>query len=145
MQTVRRTLESVFGDAQDFEFTVEDGALWLLQTRAAKRTPWAALRIACDLVDDGVIDPATALARLQAYDIETLSRSRLASDQEPQPAAQAVPASAGVACASSAPTAVPGPSHPATTTFAHLLRLRPCRAGPVIGTGAAPQTAPDAV
>ena len=63
--------QSVFGgDAQDFEFTVEDGALWLLQTRAAKRTAWAvALRIACDLVDDGVIDPQTALARLQAYDI----------------------------------------------------------------------------
>ncbi len=95
---VRRALESVFGDAQDFEFTVEDGALWLLQTRAAKRTAWAALRIACDLVDDGVIDPPTALARLQAYDIDTISRSRLASDQEPQPVAQAVPASAGVAC-----------------------------------------------
>ncbi len=98
LQAVRRTLESVFGDAQDFEFTVEDGALWLLQTRAAKRTPWAALRIACDLVDDGVIDPTTALARLQAYDIDAISRSRLASNQEPQPAAQAVPASAGVAC-----------------------------------------------
>jgi pyruvate, orthophosphate dikinase len=98
LQTVRRALESVFGDAQDFEFTVEDGALWLLQTRAAKRTAWAALRIACDLVDDGVIDPPTALARLQAYDIDTISRSRLASDQEPQPVAQAVPASAGVAC-----------------------------------------------
>ena len=98
LQAVRRTLESVFGDAQDFEFTVEDGALWLLQTRAAKRTPWAALRIACDLVDDGVIDPTTALARLQAYDIDAISRSRLASDQEPQPVAQAVPASAGVAC-----------------------------------------------
>ena len=46
----------IFHDAQDFEFTVEDGALWMLQTRSAKRTPLAALRIACDLVDEGLID-----------------------------------------------------------------------------------------
>jgi pyruvate, orthophosphate dikinase len=42
LHEVSSTLETTFGDAQDFEFTVEDGKLWLLQTRAAKRTPWAA-------------------------------------------------------------------------------------------------------
>jgi len=97
LQAVRRTLEAVFGDAQDFEFTVEDGELWLLQTRAAKRTPWAAVRIACDLVDEGLIDPATALARLCAYDIDGITRWRLASEQSRQSIGQAVPASAGVA------------------------------------------------
>ena len=46
LQRVRGTLEAIFADAQDFEFTVENGKLWLLQTRTAKRTPWAALQIA---------------------------------------------------------------------------------------------------
>src|SRR5690242_19420948 len=45
-------LEQEFGDVQDVEFTVENGKLWLLQTRAAKRTPRAALRIAIDLVQE---------------------------------------------------------------------------------------------
>jgi pyruvate,orthophosphate dikinase len=97
LQAVRRTLESVFADAQDFEFTVEDGELWLLQTRAAKRTSWAALRIACDLVDDGLIDPTSALGRLRGYDIDAVTRWRLASDLPPEPIGQALPASAGVA------------------------------------------------
>ncbi len=56
LQQIRKRLEALFHDAQDFEFTVEDGALWMLQTRSAKRTPLAALRIACDLVDEGLID-----------------------------------------------------------------------------------------
>jgi pyruvate, orthophosphate dikinase len=50
-------LEREFGDVQDVEFTIEDGRLYLLQTRAAKRTPRAALRIAIDLVHEGLITP----------------------------------------------------------------------------------------
>jgi pyruvate,orthophosphate dikinase len=94
---VRRTLEATFGDAQDFEFTVEDGKLWLLQTRAAKRTPWAALRIACDLVDEGVIDSAAAVERLRPYDTDRITRVRLSPDLDVEPIGRATPASAGVA------------------------------------------------
>ena len=56
LERVARTLESRFRDAQEFEFTIEDGALYLLQTRTAKRTPWAALRIAVEQVEAGLID-----------------------------------------------------------------------------------------
>ncbi|TNC19382.1 PEP/pyruvate-binding domain-containing protein [Amycolatopsis alkalitolerans] len=94
---VSGTLEEKFTDAQDFEFTVEEGKLWLLQTRDAKRTPWAALRIACDLVDEGVIDRDTALDRLGGYDLDDITRHRLASGVARRPLGRAVPASAGVA------------------------------------------------
>jgi pyruvate,orthophosphate dikinase len=98
LQRVRRTLEAVFGDAQDFEFTVEEGKLWLLQTRAAKRTPWAALQIACDLVDEGLIDPKTALERLRPYDLDRIARVRLSPGTDVEPIGRGTPASAGVAC-----------------------------------------------
>jgi pyruvate,orthophosphate dikinase len=94
---VRRTLEQLFGDAQDFEFTVEDGKLWLLQTRTAKRTALAALQIACDLVDEGVIDEQTALARLGGYDLEHVVLVELEGDAGVEAVGSAVPASGGVA------------------------------------------------
>jgi pyruvate,orthophosphate dikinase len=93
---VRRTLEAVFRDVQDFEFTVQEGALYLLQTRDAKRTAWAALRIACDLVDEGLIDEGTALARLGEVDLDAARRIRL-SGATATPLARATPASPGVA------------------------------------------------
>ena len=55
-------LEREFGDVQDVEFTIEDGKFWILQTRAAKRTPRAALRFAIDLVHEGLITRREALA-----------------------------------------------------------------------------------
>ncbi len=97
LQTLRRTLESIFGDAQDFEFTVEDGKLWILQSRSAKRTPWAALQIACDLVDEGVLDEATALERIASLDVERITRMRLDTRSAPDPIGRATPASTGVA------------------------------------------------
>ena len=97
LQTARRRLEALFGDAQDFEFTVEDGKLWMLQTRTAKRTPWAALQIATDLVEEGVIDAETALERLAGYDLDAISRTRLASENDAEPIGHGIPASAGVA------------------------------------------------
>jgi len=96
LQTVRRRLEALFGDAQDFEFTVEEGKLWLLQTRTAKRTPWAALRIACDLVDEQLIDPATALQRLHDYDLDAITRVHLAAEEQQQPIGHGTPAGTGV-------------------------------------------------
>ena len=65
-------LEREHGDVQDIEFTVQSGKLYLLQSRAAKRAPAAAVRIAIDMVDDGRIDAATALARISPDQIQTL-------------------------------------------------------------------------
>lgn len=65
-------------DVQDIEFTVQHGELYLLQTRAAKRAPQAAVRFAVDLVTAGRIEPATALLRVQAEQIRTLLKPRLA-------------------------------------------------------------------
>ncbi|MDC7987908.1 PEP/pyruvate-binding domain-containing protein, partial [Rhodoplanes sp. TEM] len=70
-------LEREFADVQDVEFTVEDGTLWILQTRAAKRTPAAALRFAVDFVRAGLIGPAEALRRLAGIDEAALVRTRL--------------------------------------------------------------------
>ena len=97
LERARRLLERTFGDAQDFEFTVEEGRLWLLQTRAAKRTPLAAVQIACDLVAEGLIDPATAVQRLDSVDLAAATRWRLRPGSGARPIARAVPASGGVA------------------------------------------------
>jgi pyruvate,orthophosphate dikinase len=94
LQRVRRQLEALFRDAQDLEFTVEDGTLWMLQTRSAKRTPLAALRIACDLLDEGLIDPTTAAQRLRGYDVDTIVTTRL--DTNAQPIGRGIGAGTGV-------------------------------------------------
>jgi pyruvate, orthophosphate dikinase len=80
---VLQRLEREFGDVQDVEFTVEDGKLWILQTRAAKRTPRAALRIAIDLVHEGVIAPHEALERIADIDLDALVETSLAGAGEP--------------------------------------------------------------
>jgi pyruvate,orthophosphate dikinase len=89
-------LEREFGDVQDVEFTIEDGRLYMLQTRTAKRTPRAALRIAIDLVHEGLITPAQALRRLDGIELDALSRQRLLDTHDP--VARGVGASSGVAC-----------------------------------------------
>ncbi|MGE3849921.1 MAG: pyruvate, phosphate dikinase [Gammaproteobacteria bacterium] len=73
------TLEAENADVQDIEFTVQQGKLFLLQTRSAKRAPQAAVRFAVDMVDEGRIDAATALSRVQAEQIRTLLKPRLAA------------------------------------------------------------------
>src|SRR6516162_6587019 len=70
-------LEHEFADVQDVEFTIEDGKLWILQTRAAKRSPRAALSFAIDLVRTGRISPAEALRRLNGVDLKALVNKRL--------------------------------------------------------------------
>jgi pyruvate, orthophosphate dikinase len=69
-------LEALFGDAQDFEFTLQSGMLWLLQSRAAKRTPWAALRIAVDLVEEGLLTPSEGRRLLRGIDPASVVRTR---------------------------------------------------------------------
>ncbi len=96
LRLVRRRLESLFLDVQDFEFTVQSQRLFLLQTRDAKRTPWAALRFACDLVDEGLIDRETALGRLRDYDLDSICRLRIRNEGA-TPLAVGTPASLGVA------------------------------------------------
>ncbi len=73
------TLERENGDVQDIEFTVQAGTLYLLQTRAAKRAPAAAVRFAVDMVAEGRIDEAMALNRVTAEQVRTLLRPRLAA------------------------------------------------------------------
>ena len=67
-----KTMEAHYKDMQDMEFTVEDGKLYFLQTRNGKRTPAAALKIACDLVDEGVIDEKTAVLRMDPVSFDKL-------------------------------------------------------------------------
>ena len=69
---VCKTLEDHYRDMQDMEFTVEHGKLFMLQTRNGKRTPAAALKIACDLVDEGMIDEKKAVAMIEPRSLDTL-------------------------------------------------------------------------
>ena len=92
-------LEHAFGDMQDFEFTVQDGRLFMLQTRSGKRTPQAAARIALDLLDEGLIGPKLALERTAGLDREALAGQCIASTDGavPTPLGYAASASSGVA------------------------------------------------
>ena len=71
METIK-LMENHYRDMQDMEFTVEDGKLYFLQTRNGKRTPAAALKIACDLVDEGLIDEKEAVLRIDAMSFDKL-------------------------------------------------------------------------
>ena len=88
-------LEREFADVQDVEFTIERGKLWLLQTRAAKRTPLAALRFAVDFVREGLIAPAQGLARLDGVALDKIAHQYLTG--VPAPSAHGTPASTGIA------------------------------------------------
>lgn len=89
------TLEKAFRDAQEFEFTVENGELFMLQTRTAKRTALASLRMAVDQVDSGLITADEALGRLSGIDVDAITIRRVQSDKPPL--GQAIPAGTGVA------------------------------------------------
>jgi pyruvate,orthophosphate dikinase len=93
----RHTLETEFRDMEDFEFTVEDGRLQLLQARSGKRTPLAALRIACDLADEQLISRDEALARLDGLDLDTVEDLRLCVPPGAVPVARGTSAGTGVA------------------------------------------------
>jgi pyruvate, orthophosphate dikinase len=88
-------LEKQFKDVQDVEFTIEDGRLWILQSRAAKRTTRAALKIAVDLVREGLISQQEGLARVQELDLQALSIAAFAGSA--LPTARGIGAAAGVA------------------------------------------------
>jgi pyruvate,orthophosphate dikinase len=89
-------LEQEFRDAQEFEFTIQDGVLYLLQARSAKRTPWAALRIAVEQVGEGLIEKEEALASLNGIELDGIKRQRLSPGNR-QPLCQGQAAGIGVA------------------------------------------------
>ncbi len=94
---IAERLERLFGDVQDFEFTLEQGRLYLLQGRSAKRTPLAALRIVCDLVREELITPAEALSRLEGLDLAEIVETRVAAVEGATVLGKGTPASGGVA------------------------------------------------
>jgi len=73
-QRIGQQLETHYRDVQDLEFTIERGRLYMLQTRSAKRTAAAAVRIAADMVDEGVITKAEAIARIEPAHVDQLLR-----------------------------------------------------------------------
>ena len=93
--SVLKRLEEEFDDVQDVEFTIEDGKLWILQTRSGKRTPRAALKIAIDLVHENLITPQVALERIADLDLGALVETSLVSPDKP--VASGIGASGGIA------------------------------------------------
>ena len=93
-------LEDHYRDMQDMEFTVEHGKLYMLQTRNGKRTAKAALKIACDLVDEGMIDEKKAVAMIDPRNLDTLLHPQFDAKalKETAPIGKALPASPGAAC-----------------------------------------------
>ncbi|MCI8724512.1 MAG: pyruvate, phosphate dikinase [Hungatella sp.] len=93
-------LEDHYRDMQDMEFTIEDRKLYMLQTRNGKRTAKAALKIACDLVDEGMIDEKKAVAMIDPRNLDTLLHPQFDQDalKKAEPMAKALAASPGAAC-----------------------------------------------
>ncbi len=90
-------METHYKDMQDMEFTVEDGKLYLLQTRNGKRTAAAALKVASDLVDEGLIDEHEALRRIEPGQLDQLLHPAIDPAHGRAPVAKGLPASPGAA------------------------------------------------
>jgi pyruvate,orthophosphate dikinase len=93
----KRRLEEHYRDVQDVEFTVEDGRFYMLQTRSAKRTAAAALKIAVDLVDEGLISRDEAVARIEVRELDQLLHPMLDPEAQVEVAAVGLNASPGAA------------------------------------------------
>ncbi len=91
-------LEKHYRDMQDLEFTVEQGKLWMLQTRAGKRTAKAALRIAVELADEGLIGRDDAVMRIEPGTLDQLLHPTIDPNASRQIIASGLPASPGAAC-----------------------------------------------
>jgi pyruvate, orthophosphate dikinase len=97
LEGVRRALESHYRDMQDIEFTVQKGKLYMLQTRTGKRTAQAALKIAVDLCEGGVIDKEEAIGRIEPQSLEQLLHPMLDPKATAVVLARGLPASPGAA------------------------------------------------
>ncbi len=94
---IRAKLEAHYKDMQDMEFTIQDGKLWMLQTRNGKRTGTAALRIAVEMVKEGLIDKKTAIMRVEAGQLDQLLHPMFSKNATKNVIARGLPASPGAA------------------------------------------------
>lgn len=94
---VCKLLEKHYRDMQDIEFTIENGKLFMLQTRSGKRTAQAAVKIAVDMVKEGLINKDEAILRVPAGQVETLLHRRIDPNADVKPIAKGLPASPGAA------------------------------------------------
>ena len=97
---ITKKLETHYRNMQDMEFTIEKGKLFMLQTRNGKRTAQAALKIACDMVDEGMITIDEALMMVEPQQLDSLLHPMFDADElkKTEPIASALPASPGAAC-----------------------------------------------
>ncbi len=95
---VKNLLENHYKDMQDIEFTIEKGKLFLLQTRNGKRTSQAAINIACDMVDEGLLTRDEALMKVDAKQLNQLLHPQIKRSAEKNVVAKGLPASPGAAC-----------------------------------------------
>ena len=100
LEIVMMNLELHYRDICDIEFTIEDGKLWILQTRVAKRTAEAAFRIACQLMDEGKISPDEALTRVSGDQLARLMFPQFDLERATVEIARGIPASPGAAVGS---------------------------------------------
>ncbi|EGS9998332.1 pyruvate, phosphate dikinase [Clostridium perfringens] len=119
------TLEKHYRDMQDMEFTIEDGNLYFLQTRNGKRTAQAALKIAVDLVEEGMLTKEEAILKVEPKQLDTLLHPAFASDglKEAKIVAKGLPASPGAACGKIAFTAEEAKERKANGEKVVLVRL----------------------
>ncbi|MBO6521340.1 MAG: pyruvate, phosphate dikinase [Rhodospirillales bacterium] len=94
---IREKLERHYKDMQDMEFTIQQNRLWMLQTRSGKRTARAALKIACDMVDEGLIAQAEGVMRVDPMQIDQLLHPMLDPDADKEVVGRGLPASPGAA------------------------------------------------
>ncbi len=97
LYAIREKLEKHFQDMQDIEFTMENGRLFILQTRSGKRTPSAGVKIAVDMVEEGLITEKEAVMRVRPEDIDLLLHPMIDPDAEVEVIAEGLPASPGAA------------------------------------------------
>lgn len=95
---VKNLLENHYKDMQDIEFTIEKGKLFLLQTRNGKRTSQAAINIACDMVDEGLLTRDEALMKVDAKQLNQLLHPQIKRSAERNVVTKGLPASPGAAC-----------------------------------------------
>ncbi len=98
LDQVRTTLETHYQDMQDIEFTVQQGVLYMLQTRSGKRTAEAAMRMAVEMAEEGLIAREEALCRIDPNALDQLLHPMLDPDAEKTVLARGLPASPGAAC-----------------------------------------------
>ena len=97
LDTIRQNLEKHYSDMQDIEFTIQEGKLWMLQCRVGKRTGIAALNMAMDMLDEGLIDEKTAVMRVSPTQLDELLHPVLdpASEKKAKVIAKGLPAGPG--------------------------------------------------